>query len=334
MRVFITGGAGFLGSNFIHFLLAKYPDISILNFDKLTYAGNLENLKDIEKDFRYQFVQGDIAQAAEVENYLDGVDVVINFAAETHVDRSILNPTDFLQTNIFGVYNLLELVKKKKIPRFIQISTDEVFGPILEGEASEESPFRPTSPYSASKASAEHLCRAYFHTYKIPVIIIHACNCFGPYQYPEKLIPLFVTNLLEGKKVPVYGDGQQEREWLFTEDFCRGLDLVLQKGKEGESYNLGSGKRLKNLDLTKMILGYFGLDESWIDYVTDRPGHDRRYALSSLKAKKELGFEPKESFEEALSKTIDWYKTHESWWKRIKSGEFLKYYQRQYKREL
>jgi len=330
MKLFITGGAGFIGSNFIKYILTSYPDYEIVNFDKLTYCGNLENLKDVENNPKYKFVRGDIANRAEIDSAISGADAVINFAAETHVDRSILDPDAFLKTDIFGTHNLLEAVKNHNIGRMIQISTDEVFGAVEEGESDENAPYAPRSPYSASKAAADHLCRAYFVTYGTPIIITHSCNVYGPYQYPEKLIPLFATNLLEGKQIPVYGDGMQIREWIYTADICRALDAVLHHGKIGEVYNIGTGHRVPNIEITKKILALLEKDESSIIYVKDRPGHDRRYALNHQKISRELGWEPQISFDDGLRETVEWYKQNEDWWKKIKNGEYLEYYKKQY----
>ncbi|MFA5947398.1 MAG: dTDP-glucose 4,6-dehydratase [Candidatus Gracilibacteria bacterium] len=319
MKLLITGGAGFIGSNFIHYILNKYSDYQIVNLDKLTYAGNLDNLKDIEKNSNYKFVKGDIAD----ENFVfdlcekEKFDAVINYAAETHVDRSIEAPKQFIVTDVIGTFTLLEAVKKFEIKKYIQISTDEVFGSIEKGAFTEESPFEPNSPYSASKAGGDHLCRAYFKTYGLPVIVTHSCNVYGYNQYPEKVIPLFVTNILSSKKIPVYGDGKNVREWLFTEDHCNAIDLILHKGKVGEVYNIGSGEEIKNIDLAKMILNLFGKDDGEIDFVKDRLGHDRRYAIDNSKIIEELGFEVKTHFEEGLKKTVDWYKKNEGWWKKL-----------------
>ena len=331
-RILVTGGAGFMGSNMIHYLLKKYDDVAILNLDKLTYAGNLENLTDVEKNSRYVFVKGDISDVKTVNTLCKAFafDAVINYAAETHVDRSIMDPSAFLYTDIIGTYNLLEAVKKYRIGTMIQISTDEVFGEAIDREFVETSPFEPNSPYSASKAGGDHLCRAYFRTYKTPVIVTHSCNFYGPYQYPEKLIPLFITNLLEKKKVPVYGQGDQIREWIYTEDHCRAIDLILEKGLAGEVYNIGTGERMKNIDVTRMILRMLDMSDSHIEYVTDRPGHDVRYAVNADKLRERLGWEPKHSFKESLQLTLDWYQKNMDWWKDIKSGKFLEYYQKQY----
>ena len=329
MKILITGGAGFMGSNAVRFFLKNYPDVQIVNLDKLTYAGNLENLKDVENNPRYKFVKGDIADEKLVDEVVKDVDVIINYAAETHVDRSILDPKAFITTDVLGTYALLEAAKKYNIKKYIQISTDEVFGSIQDGKFREDSPFEPNSPYAASKAGGDHLCRAYYKTYGVPVIVTHSCNFFGPYQYPEKLIPLFITNLLENKKVPVYGDGQQIREWIFTEDHCRAIDAILHKGEIGEVYNIGTGNEIPNIEITKILLKELGQDESSIDYVKDRPGHDRRYAIDSTKLRK-LGWKPDVNFEQGIKQTVDWYKQNEQWWKRIKSGEYLEYYKKQY----
>ncbi len=318
-----------MGSNAVKYFLKKYPDVRIVNLDKLTYAGNLENLKEVENNPRYKFIKGDIADEKIVDEVVKDVDVIINYAAETHVDRSILDPKAFITTDVLGTYTLLEAAKKYGVKKYIQISTDEVFGSINNGKFTEESPFEPNSPYAASKAGGDHLCRAYFKTYNVPVIVTHSCNFFGPFQYPEKLIPLFITNLLQNKKVPVYGDGQQVREWIFTEDHCRAIDTILQKGEIGEVYNIGTGNEITNIEITKILLKELGKDESFIDYVKDRPGHDRRYAIDSGKLRK-LGWSPEVSFENGIKQTVDWYKQNEQWWKRIKSGEYLEYYKKQY----
>jgi len=329
MRVLITGGAGFMGSNAIRYFLKKYSDIEIVNLDKLTYAGNPDNLKDIENNSRYRFIKGDIIDRNLLDNTVKDVDVIINYAAETHVDRSILDPKEFIVTDVLGTYSLLESAKKHNIKKYIQISTDEVFGSIQDGKFTEESPFKPNSPYAASKAGGDHLCRAYFKTYDMPIIVTHSCNFFGPYQYPEKLIPLFITNLLENKKIPVYGDGLQAREWISTQDHCQAVDLILQKGKAGEVYNISTGDEIKNIEITKLLLAELNKNDSFIDYVKDRPGHDRRYAIDATKLRV-LGWSPKMNFNDGIKQTIEWYKNNEGWWKKIKSGEYLKYYKQQY----
>ena len=329
-KILITGGAGFMGSNFIKYILKNHPDWQVVNLDKLTYAGNLENLKEIGDSANYKFLKGDIAKAADVEKAIgEGVDAIINYAAETHVDRSILEPDAFIKTDILGTYTLLEAARAHNVAQYIQISTDEVYGSISKGSFNEESPFAPNSPYAASKASADLLCRAYFQTYNLPVIITHSCNFFGPYQYPEKLIPLFITNLLENKKVPVYGQGNQTREWIFTEDFCRAAELLMEKGQTGETYNIGTGDEKQNIETTRFILKELGLDEKMIEYVKDRPGHDFRYSLNCEKIKK-LGWQPRVNWSEGLSRTIKWYRENGDWWKKIKSGEYLDYYKKQY----
>ncbi|MFN3966323.1 MAG: dTDP-glucose 4,6-dehydratase, partial [Endomicrobiia bacterium] len=279
MRILVTGGCGFIGSNFIRYILKKYHEYKIINLDKLTYAGNPDNLKDIEKNKNYKFVKGDICDSKIVDKLVKEVDCIINFAAESHVDRSILEPGSFLKTDVFGTYTLLESAKKNNIKRYIQISTDEVYGSIENGSFTEESPLRPNSPYSASKASADMLCRAYFVTYNLPVIITRSSNNFGPYQYPEKIIPLFITNALEDKLLPVYGDGKNIRDWIYVLDNCKAIDLVLHKGKPGEIYNIGGGNEIQNIELTKKILKLLNKPESLIKFVEDRAGHDRRYSL-------------------------------------------------------
>jgi dTDP-glucose 4,6-dehydratase len=331
MRLLVTGGAGFMGSNFIRYILHKYPHYEIVNLDKLTYAGNLQNLTDIEERFatRYRFIKGDIAVARLVKNLVREVDAIINYAAETHVDRSIMSPRSFIMTDILGTYTLLEAAKQYQIKRFIQISTDEVYGSTKKGVFTEESPFRPNSPYSASKAGADHLVRAYFKTFGLPTIITHSVNFMGPYQYPEKLIPLFITNLLEDKKVPLYGDGKNVREWIFTQDHCAAIDLILHEGKIGETYNIGTGYEKTNLTITRLILKELGKGKEYIEFVPDRPGHDFRYALNWTKLKK-LGWEPHYSFEEALKITIQWYKDNPAWWKSLKSRSYQLYYKKQY----
>ena len=329
MRLLITGGAGFMGSNFIRHMLEKYPDYRITNLDKLTYAGNLETLRGIEKNPNYKFVKGDICDEKTVDDLVKEADAIINYAAETHVDRSIMNPRDFAMTDVIGTQTLLEAAKKHGTKLYIQISTDEVFGSIEEGKFTEESPFLPNSPYSASKAGGDLLCRAYSITYKTPIIVTHSVNFVGPYQYPEKFIPLAITNLLEGKSIPLYGNGGNVREWIYTEYHCNAIDLILHQGKAGEVYNIGTGWETKNIDTAKMILKILGKDEGHIEPVKDRPAHDWRYSLDSSKLRS-LGWQPEYSFEEALQKTVEWYRNNEAWWKRLKSGEYLEYYKKQY----
>ncbi len=331
MKILITGGAGFIGSNFIHFLLENDPSIEIINFDKLTYAGNLDNLKDLEGNPRYRFVQADIGDPRALDKVCPGIELMVNFAAESHVDRSIMDPTAFLTTGVMGMYELLEALRRHHIPRMIHISTDEVFGDVPGGEADEESPLNPSSPYSAAKAASELLARSYVRTHGTPVITTRFSNVYGPYQYPEKIIPLFITNLLENKKVPMYGDGKQVREWIFVEDVCRGLWLVMKEGVVGESYNMGSRTLIANSDTTAKLLAYAGKDETSIEHVPDRPGHDRRYALNSDKMTRVFGWKAEVSFDDGLRRTFDWYRDHAWWWEKIKSGEYQKYYAQQYR---
>jgi len=329
MRILITGGAGFIGSNFIHLLLAKRPEIEVVNLDKLTYAGNLANLQDIEKDPRYKFIKGDICDPAAVKEAILGCDAAVNFAAETHVDRSIEDPAAFLKTDILGVQVLLEEARRVGVKKFIQISTDEVYGSIPQGAFKETDPLNPSSPYSASKAGGELLARAYWITYQFPLIITRAANNIGPYQYPEKVVPLFVTNALEDKPLPVYGDGFQVRDYMHVYDHCTALDLLLERGEPGEIYNIGAGNEMPNIEMTKFILKEIGKPESLIKHVTDRPGHDRRYAVDSSKLRA-LGWQPKYNAEQALRATAQWYLANRAWWEPIKSGEFREYYERMY----
>lgn len=336
MNLLVTGGAGFIGSNFILYWLKKYPQDKIVNLDKLTYAGNLENLKSVEKNPNYKFVQGDICNGKLVNSLIinNEIDTIVHFAAESHVDRSILDPAPFIKTNIEGTYILLEAALKNHIKRFHHISTDEVFGALpldSKEKFNENSNYNPRSPYSASKAAADHLVRVFTTTYNLPTTISNCSNNFGPYQFPEKLISLAITNLLEDKKVPVYGDGLYVRDWLFVEDHCAAIDLILQKGKIGETYFVGGLiEDISNIEVIKKILQIMNKDNSSFEYVKDRPGHDRRYAIDWTKINKELGWEPKHNFDEALKLTIEWYKNNPKWWKSIKTGEYLKYYKKQY----
>ncbi len=331
MKLLITGGAGFIGSNFIRYILNKYPDYKIINLDALTYAGNLENLKDIENDSRYKFVKGDICDRELVFELVKDVDVIVHFAAESHVDRSILDSSDFVRTNVIGTQVLLEVARKNNT-RFHHISTDEVFGSLGLNDPgfNEKTSYDPRSPYSASKASSDHLVRAYFHTYNLPITISNCSNNYGPYQFPEKVIPLFITNLLENKKVPLYGDGMNIRDWIHVEDHNRGVDLIIHQGKIGETYCLGGGNELTNKELTLKIIHSVGKDESVIEYVKDRAGHDKRYAIDFSKIKNELGWEPEIDFETGLKELIDWYKNNQEWVERCKSGEYQDYYNKQY----
>ncbi len=331
MKLLVTGGAGFIGSNFIRHVLQEHPDWEVTNLDKLTYAGNLENLKDVESQPGYRFVKGDIADRKLVDELLSqGFDVLVNFAAESHVDRSILDASPFIETNVKGTQVLLEGARKHRIERFIQVSTDEVYGSTDRGYFTEESPLSPSSPYSASKAAADLLCLAYFKTHRLPVIITRCTNNFGQYQFPEKLIPLAITNALEGRPIPVYGDGLNVRDWIFVSDHCRALDVVIQKGQPGATYNVGSGNEKTNLDLIRRLLELLGKPQSLIQFVTDRPAHDRRYALDCARISTRLGWKPAYSFEQALSATVDWYLNNEPWWRSIKSGEYAKYYEKMY----
>ncbi len=335
MKLLVTGGAGFIGSNFILYWLKKYPQDTVINLDKLTYAGNLENLKSVEKNPHYKFVKGDICDQKLINQLIKEVDIIIHFAAESHVDRSILDPAPFIKTNIEGTYTLLEAALKNGKKRFHHISTDEVFGalPLNSKEKfTEKTPYNPRSPYSASKAAADHLVRAYYTTYNLPVTISNCSNNFGPYQFPEKFIPLAITNLIEGKKVPIYGDGLYVRDWLYVEDHCRAIELIIKKGKIGETYLIGGlTKDIKNIDVVKKIIKIMGKDESMIEYVKDRPGHDRKYAIDWSKINRQLGWKPQHNFDEYLKITINWYLNNQDWWKKIKSGEYQKYYQKQYK---
>ena len=334
MKILVTGGSGFIGSNFIRHLFQVYEgDVSVVNLDKLTYAGRKENLAGVDTLPHYRFIQGDICDPEAVRAAMEGVDTVVNFAAETHVDRSILGPDSFLRTDIMGVFVLLEEALKRKVKTFVQISTDEVYGECLKDSFDEEATLNPRSPYAASKAGGDRLAGSYFHTYGAPVLITRASNNFGPYQYPEKLIPLFVTNALEDKPLPVYGDGKQVRDWLFVDDHCRAISLLLEKGKPGEVYNIGGGNERTNMDITRRILRLLGKPESLIQHVQDRPAHDRRYSLEFSKMRA-LGYAPSSDFDALLESTVHWYRDHPGWWGPIKSGEFQAYYKTQYGRRL
>ncbi|MFA5163097.1 MAG: dTDP-glucose 4,6-dehydratase [Patescibacteria group bacterium] len=320
MKILVTGGAGFIGSNFIRYWLDKYPQDEIINLDLLTYAGNLDNLLAVSDRPNYRFVQGDICDAALVDSLLTGVELIVHFAAESHVDRSIKNSADFIKTNIEGTRVLLEAAKNHGNIRFHHISTDEVFGSLdfSAPKFTEKSPYDPHSPYSASKAAADHLVRAYFHTHKLPITISNCSNNYGPYQYPEKFIPLFITNLLEGKKVPVYGQGANIRDWIHVDDHNYGVDLIIKQGQIGETYCLGGDQEKTNLEITKLILDLMGQTEEMIEYVSDRPGHDLRYAIDFTKAKNELNFSPRRDFASGLKETVAWYSTNRSWWEKLK----------------
>jgi dTDP-glucose 4,6-dehydratase len=336
MKILVTGGCGFIGSNFIRYFLKSYPDYSLINIDKLTYAGNLENLSDLSRSPRYHFIRGDIADAPRMEEWISkGVDAIVNFAAESHVDRSIEDPSAFMKTNVFGTFVLLEAMRKispKQPIRVLHISTDEVYGSLGEtGAFTEETPLAPNSPYSASKTAADILVRAYQHTYGIPALITRCSNNYGPYQFPEKLIPLMISNAIEDKELPIYGDGMHVRDWIYVQDHCRALDVVLHHGKEGAVYNIGGRNEKPNLTVAKTILDRLEKSDSLIRFVTDRPGHDRRYAIDFSKIERELGWNPSVSFEEGIRLTVEWYHTHREWWKKIKTGEYLDYYKRMYK---
>ncbi|MFZ5432321.1 MAG: dTDP-glucose 4,6-dehydratase [Calditrichota bacterium] len=319
-KLLITGGAGFIGSNFVHYMLARYPQLEIVVLDALTYAGNLDNLADIAADPRYTFIEGNICDPDAVQKAMQGCDAVVNFAAETHVDRSIHEGGVFVETDVRGVFVLCEEARRQKVERFLHISTDEVYGSIPVGHFKETDALNPSSPYSSSKAGGELLARSYFVTYDLPVLVTRSSNNYGPYQYPEKLIPLFATNLIENKPVPVYGDGKQVRDWLYVEDQCEALDLVLQKGEIGQIYNVGAGNEEFNIDVTKAIIKLLGKSEDLITYVADRLGHDRRYAVDTAKIQA-LGWKPRHDFMSGLKKTVDWYVAHEDWWRAIKQKQ-------------
>lgn len=329
MKLLVTGGAGFIGSNFIRHILHKYGDYRVINLDKLTYAGNLQNLEDIAKDPRYTFVEGDICNPLVVESLAKQVEVIINFAAETHVDKSILEPGSFIKTDLYGTYALLEAAKKYNHCRYIQISTDEVYGSIEAGSFRENDPLNPSNPYSASKGGADLLAYSYWVTYKLPIIITRSSNNFGPYQYPEKLIPLFITNAFADIPLPLYGDGKNIRDWIYVLDNCEAIDLVLHLGRPGEIYNISAGNAKANIEIAELIVREIGKPLSLIRFVKDRLGHDRRYSLDCTKIYN-LGFTPRYGFKETLRETIKWYKDNEAWWRRIKEGEFKEYYRRVY----
>ena len=336
MKILVTGGCGFIGSNFIRHILKSNPNYSMINVDKLTYAGNLENLSELSHYSRYDFIRADITEASQMEELIGkGVDAIVNFAAESHVDRSIEDPSAFMKTNVFGTFVLLEAVRKvlpRQRIRFVHISTDEVYGSLGEtGAFTEDTPLAPNSPYSASKTAADMLVRAYHRTYGLPGLVTRCSNNFGPYQFPEKLIPLMISNAIENKELPIFGDGMHVRDWIYVEDHCWAIDAVLHHGKEGEVYNIGGQSERPNLVIAQTILDRLGKPHSLIRFVTDRLGHDRRYAIDFSKIEKELGWSPSVSFEEGIRRTIEWYLTHQEWWKKIKTGEYLDYYDRLYK---
>lgn len=329
MIILVTGGAGFIGSNFIRHILSNYHDYKVINLDKLTYAGNLNNLMDVAKNPKYKFIKGDICNKELVNDLVKNVDVIVNFAAETHVDRSIIEAGAFVRTDVFGTYILLEATKKFKVQKYLHISTDEVYGSIENGSFDETSKLNPNSPYSASKSGADLLVMSYKSTYGLPILISRSSNNYGPYQYPEKFIPLCITNLLENKKIPLYGDGLNMRDWLYVIDNCRAIDSIMHKGKIGEIYNVGSGDEKRNIDVVENILGLLNKNKKWVEFVKDRPGHDKRYSLKSIKIKK-LGWKPKVDFGHGLKSTVEWYKNNERWWKKLKNGSYQKYYKKQY----
>ncbi len=334
MKILVTGGAGFIGSNFIHFWLKNHPQDQVVNLDALTYAGNLENLAPFKNNANYSFVKGDICDPKVVNAAMEDIDIVVHFAADSHVDRSILDPDPFIKTNIEGTYILLKAALKNKVKRFHHVSTDEVFGALeltSKEKFTENTSYNPRSPYSASKAAADHLVRSFNVTYGLPITISNCSNNFGPYQFPEKLIALAITNLLEGRKVPVYGDGLYVRDWLYVEDHCRAVELILQKGRLGETYLVGGlTEEISNLEVVKRILRLMKRGDEEILFVKDRPGHDRKYSVDWSKIKRELGWKPADDFETYLKKTVEWYRQNQDWWRQVKSGEYRKYYEQQY----
>jgi len=332
LRLLVTGGCGFIGSNFCRYVLETRRDWSVCNLDALTYAGNLENLRDVENDPRYRFVRADAADRAAVDRVVSqGVDVVVNFAAETHVDRSIADPSAVVRNNVLSVETLLATAQAHGVRRFVQISTDEVYGSLgPTGRFTEESPLRPNNPYSASKAAADLLCRAYRQTFGLPVVILRCSNNYGPYQFPEKVIPLFITNALAGRPLPLYGDGRHVRDWIYVRDFCRAIALAVERGEPGEIYNVGGGGETPNIEIAKMILDAVGRPHALIHRVKDRPGHDRRYAMDATKIQRELGWRAEVSLPEGLAATVAWYREHADWWQRVKDGAYREYYREHY----
>jgi dTDP-glucose 4,6-dehydratase len=334
-NLLVTGGAGFIGSNYVHYALEKYPDWRVVVFDKLNYRGNLDNLKDLAHHPRYTFVKGDICEAAGVSAAIEQhhIDTIVNFAAETHVDRSIMDPDAFVRTDVYGTYVLLEATNKYKLQRLHQVSTDEVYGQVMKGSSKETDPMEPRSPYAASKASAELITFSYYTTYGTPITVTRGANNIGPFQYPENVVPLFITNAMDDQPLPVYGDGMQVRPYQYVMDHIEGIDLVLREGKLGEAYNIGPDVETPNIVMTKKMLALLGKPESLIKYVADRPGHDRRYSLDCTKIKA-LGWRPGHTFDQALEKTVRWYVDNEWWWRKLKSGEYLEYYRKWYGQRL
>jgi dTDP-glucose 4,6-dehydratase len=331
MKILVTGGAGFIGSNFIRVVLGSGKGYSVVNFDKLTYAGNLANLESIADNPRYTFIKGDICDAAAVETAMQGCDAVVHFAAESHVDRSIYEPAASIETNVKGTFILLQVARKQNISRFLHISTDEVYGDIEPGKfADENSPIQPSSPYSSSKASSDLLVKSYVRTYGFPALITRSSNNYGPYQFPEKFLPLMITNALDDKALPIYGDGKQERDWLHVEDNCKGVLAVLERGRIGEVYNLGGSDIVENLTIARQLLRLIGKPETLLSYVKDRPGHDRRYALKCDKAERELSWKPQITLEDGFRQTIDWYRTNTAWMAGVRGGDYMNYYQKYY----
>ena len=328
-RILVTGGAGFIGSNFVRQLLRRRRKMHVTVLDKLTYAGNLENLAGLTGRPDLQFIKGDICNGKILDEILPKTDIIYNFAAETHVDRSIFEGGSFVRTDVVGTYTLLQRALAHEVPRFVQVSTDEVYGSIRKGRFRETDPLKPNSPYSASKSGADLLVRAFYVTYGLPAVITRSSNNYGPYQHPEKFIPLFITNALEGKPLPLYGDGKNVRDWIYVDDNCRAIEIAGRKGKVGEVYNIGAGDERRNIDIAREIIALTGADEELLTLVSDRPGHDRRYALDSRKIKR-LGWRPSVGFEEGLSRTVGWYRRNEAWWRPIKEGSFKKYYRRMY----
>jgi dTDP-glucose 4,6-dehydratase len=329
----VTGGAGFIGSNFVRHMLTAHPDVQVVNYDLLTYAGNLKSLADLEDEPRHRFLRGDIRDRTRVRAVLGehGVDAVVHFAAESHVDRSIMGAGIFAETNVVGTQVLLDASREHGVERFLHVSTDEVYGSLgPNGRFTEETPLHPNSPYAASKAGSDLLALASHHTYGFPVIVTRCSNNYGPYQFPEKLIPLMIANAIDGKRLPVYGDGLNVRDWLHVEDHCAALDLVLQRGTPGEVYNIGGDNEWTNIDIVRLILGLLGKPEELIQYVRDRPGHDRRYAIDAGKIRRQLGWTPRQTFEQGIRTTVEWYRTHEAWWRDVISGEYQEYYRKMY----